>query len=42
MKASVEMVHPDNRVEFELWYSSILDVEKWRIYDLGAFARALK
>lgn len=26
LKAELEMVHPDNRVEYELWYSSILDL----------------
>jgi len=27
VKAELEIAHPDNRVEYELWYSSILDVE---------------
>lgn len=27
-KGDIEMAHPDNRVEYELWYSSILDVDK--------------
>lgn len=26
VKGDIEMVHPDNRVEYELWYSSILDI----------------
>lgn len=25
IKNELEIVHPDNRVEYELWYSSILD-----------------
>ncbi len=27
LKGSLEIVHPDNRVEYQLWYSSILDLE---------------
>ena len=34
------MVNPDNRVEYELWYSSILDIQRDRLYDLGAYERA--
>lgn len=35
------MVHPDNRVEYELWYSSILDLDQSKIYDLGLYQHAL-
>lgn len=34
------MVTPDNRVEYELWYSSFLDVDTRMIYDLGSHERA--
>jgi hypothetical protein len=27
IKAEMEMAHPDNRVEYEFWYSTILDIE---------------
>ena len=26
VKAELEIIHPDNRVEYELWYSTILDI----------------
>jgi hypothetical protein len=35
VKGEVEMVHPDNIVEYELWYSSILDVPKEQLFDMG-------
>lgn len=35
------MVHPDNRVEYELWFSSILDISSERLVQLGLFQRAL-
>jgi hypothetical protein len=31
------MANPDNRVEYELWYSSIVDLEYFHIYDLKTF-----
>ena len=37
----MEIVHPDNRVEYELWYSSIVDVDYWRMKDLGIYQRVL-
>jgi hypothetical protein len=37
IKADLEIVHPDNRVEYELWYSSILDMDYWRLFDLGTY-----
>jgi hypothetical protein len=41
LKAELEMVHPDNRVEYEFWYSTILDVEYWRLYDIALYQKAL-
>jgi hypothetical protein len=41
LKAELEMVHPDNRVEYEFWYSTILDIEYWRLYDIALYQRAL-
>lgn len=41
VKAELEIVHPDNRVEYELWYSSILDLEYSRLYDVGLYQKAL-
>jgi hypothetical protein len=35
-------VHPDNRVEYELWYSSILDVNVDTLAQLGVNQRALR
>lgn len=29
IKASLDIVHPDNRVEYDIWYASILDLEYW-------------
>ena len=41
IKAELEMAHPDNRVEYEFWYSTILDVDYWRLYDLSVYQKAL-
>lgn len=41
LKAELEMVHPDNRVEYELWYSSILDLDYMKIHDLALYHFAL-
>jgi hypothetical protein len=41
IKNELEMYHPDNRVEYELWYSSILDLEKWKIFEIGNYQRVL-
>ena len=41
IKATLEMVHPDNRVEYEFWYSTILDVEPWLVYDISLYQKAL-
>ena len=40
IQGEIEMVNPDNRVEYELWYSSILDITRDRLYDLGSYERA--
>ena len=37
VKAELEIVHPDNRVEYELWYSSILDIDYAKLYDVGLY-----
>jgi hypothetical protein len=37
VRGDLEMAHPDNRVEYEFWYSTILDVEYWRIYDIALY-----
>lgn len=31
------MAHPDNRVEYELWYSTILDVLFDNLVDIAVF-----
>ena len=41
IKADQDIFHPDNRVEYELWYSTILDVEPWLTYDISLYQRAL-
>lgn len=41
LKVELEMAHPDNRVEYEFWYSTILDIEYWRLYDIALYQRAL-
>lgn len=37
IKAELEMVHPDNRVEYEFWYSTILDIEFDQLVDMALF-----
>lgn len=37
VKAELEISNPDNRVEYDLWYSSFLDIDYWRIYDMMLF-----
>jgi hypothetical protein len=37
IKAAFEMTHPDNRVEYDLWYSSVLDLEYDKLADIGLF-----
>lgn len=41
VKAELEMSHPDNRVEYELWYSSILDLDYMQVHDLALYQFAL-
>lgn len=41
LKAEMEIVHPDNRVEYELWYSSILDLNYMQVQDLATYQFAL-
>jgi hypothetical protein len=41
IKAQFEMAHPDNRVEYELWYSSILDVDAETLNQIGTFQSVL-
>ena len=41
LKAELEMAHPDNRVEYELWYSTIMDMEYWRLCDIAMYQAAL-
>lgn len=37
IKASLDIYNPDNRVEYELWMSSFLDVEKWNVKDIYVY-----
>jgi hypothetical protein len=37
IKAELELAHPDNRVEYEFWYSSILDIEFDKLVDMALF-----
>jgi ribosomal protein S4 len=37
IKAALEMVHPDNRVEYEFWYSTILDIDFDKLVDIALF-----
>lgn len=37
IKGQMEIVHPDNRVEYEYWYSTMLDQEAWFLYDLSLY-----
>ncbi len=41
VKAELEIAHPDNRVEYELWYSSSLDLNFDLVRDLQAYQGAL-
>lgn len=41
VRAGLEIAHPDNRVEYEFWYSTVLDVEPWLMYDLSLYQKAL-
>lgn len=41
IKAELEVAHPDNRVEYEFWYSTILDIEFDKLVDMALFQKAL-
>lgn len=41
LKAELEISHPDNRVEYELWYSSILDLDYEQLRDMALYQFAL-
>lgn len=41
LKAELEINHPDNRVEYELWYSSILDLDYMQLRELALYQFAL-
>jgi hypothetical protein len=41
IKAGLEMVHPDNRVEYEFWYSTILDLDFDKLADIATFQKVL-
>lgn len=37
VRAELDIVHPDNRVEYEYWYSTVLDQEPWVLYDMSLY-----
>lgn len=37
LKAELEIDHPDNRVEYELWYSSILDLDYMQLREFALY-----
>jgi hypothetical protein len=37
IRADLEIVHPDNRVEYEFWYSTVVEVEPWLLYDISLY-----
>ena len=41
IKAECEMVHPDNRVEYELWYSTILDLNPMLLDSMNKYQNLL-
>jgi hypothetical protein len=38
---NIDIVHPDNRVEYEYWYSTVFDQEPWVLYDMSLYQKAL-
>lgn len=42
VRAEIDIVHPDNRVEYEYWFSTYLDQDAWSVYDLSLYQRALE
>jgi hypothetical protein len=41
IKAELDITHPDNRVEYELWYSTVLDTQPYLLYDISLYQKAL-
>ena len=41
LKIELSIKHPDNRVEYELWFSSVFDMDRKMLADLGIFQRML-
>jgi hypothetical protein len=41
VRTEIDIVHPDNRVEYEYWFSSVLDQDPWVLYDLSLYQKAL-
>jgi hypothetical protein len=39
IKVDLSLANPDNRVEYELWYSSILDITPQNISMLGEYQK---
>jgi hypothetical protein len=37
VRTEIDIVHPDNRVEYDYWYSTVLDHEPWVLYDLSLY-----
>ena len=37
LKVDLSLANPDNRVEYELWYSSILDMSVEAVAQLGEY-----
>ena len=37
VRTELDIVHPDNRVEYEYWYSTVFDQEPWTLYDLSLY-----
>lgn len=42
VKAELVMSHPDNRVEYDLFYSTVLDIDRGMLFDLGSHERAFE
>ena len=37
IRSDLEIQHPDNRVEYEFWYSTVVEVEPWLLYDISLY-----
>ncbi len=42
VRTEMDIVHPDNRVEYEYWFSTVLDHEPWVLYDMSLYQQALE